>query len=261
MRHFLVIFVFVMILGASAPALADVTITAAIGGKGIGQMASGQTVTYIKGLKMRTETNLLGRVTTTIVDLESGRSITLDAEKREATVGDWAKMSSEMQKAMPTPPKVTFTAGGQTREILGRSCDRYDLTVSLPVTMPGGGADAQMTFTIAGPVWVAKGGPGSADYVRFQKAAAAKGLLTDPLQSATPSGQSTGMAEMYKRVAEANGIAYSMELGVKVQGSGPMADLFSKMGGDTSMSMNVTNVAASPLADDLFTVPAGYKTK
>lgn len=258
MKQFFVILVFVVMLGV--PALADVAITATIGGKGIGQMASGQTVTYIKGLKMRTETTMLGQMSTTIIDLDNGRSITLDAEKREATIGDWAKMSSALQKAMPSPPKVTFTASGQTKDILGRPCDRYDLTVALPVTMPGGGADAQMTIMMAGPVWVAKGAPGSADYARFQKAATAKGgLLSDPL-SASPS-QASAMAELYKWLAGANGIAYSMELGMKIQGSGPMADLFSKMGGDTAMSMNVTNVATTPLADELFTVPAGYKTK
>jgi hypothetical protein len=47
---------------------------------------------------------------------------------------------------------------------------------------------------------------------------------------------------------------------IKMSGGGPMGALMGKMGGMSSTT-SVQSVEASPLADDLFAPPAGYKLK
>jgi hypothetical protein len=67
------------------------------------------------------------------------------------------------------------------------------------------------------------------------------------------------MAEMYKQLAEAGGIAYETEMQMKMGGmSGPMAGLFAKMG-SMSFATKVESADTGALADELFAPPAGYK--
>jgi hypothetical protein len=61
-------------------------------GKGTG--AGVQSVTYVKGTKMRTE---LGE-SITIHDASNRQMIVLNAKKREAEIYDMAKIGAEMQK-------------------------------------------------------------------------------------------------------------------------------------------------------------------
>jgi hypothetical protein len=116
-----------------------------------------------------------------------------------------------------------------------------------------------MTVTLAGPVWIVKNAPGSADYARFYKAAAEKGFIfSDPRGAKAQPGQAKAMAEMYRQMADMGGIPYETDLQVKMSGSGPMAAIMSKMG-NVTMTSTVDSVEVGPLADDLFAPPAGYK--
>ena len=116
-----------------------------------------------------------------------------------------------------------------------------------------------MTVTLAGPVWIVKNAPGSADYARFYRAAVEKGgIFSDPRGAKAQPGQAKAMAEMYRQMAEIGGIPYATDMQIKMSGSGPMAGLLSRMGNMT-MTTTVEGVEVGPLADDLFAPPAGYK--
>ena len=130
----------------------------------------------------------------------------------------------------------------------------------MPATI-GGAGEMSMTVNLTGPVWIVKGGPGSADWVNFYKQAADKGFMFgDPRAAKANPGQAKAMAEMYRKMADAGGIAYETEMTMKMEGSGPMAALMAKMGGGSS-TPTITDASAAPLADDLFVVPAGVKLK
>jgi len=259
MKRYVCVAAAVMVLGLAAGARADVTVTANGSGKGMGISGAMTSVTYVKGAKMRTETQTgNGDTLVSIIDLDAQKMISLNPKKKEAEVYDLAKLRADMEKGVGTgEPRIAFTPNGQTKTVMGTSCAGYDVSISIPTTM--GGNDT-MLVTLSGPAWLAKGAPGTADYNGFMKAAVEKGFFfTNPQAAKAQPAQAKGMAEMYRQVVAANGMIYGQDLSMKFEG-GPLAGMMNKMGGVT-ISTEVTAVKVGPLGDDLFAVPADYKTK
>jgi hypothetical protein len=250
----------VIALGLAFPAYADVTLKQTTTGKGLGMSGTTPAVTYIKGNKMRTDTTVGDRTQTMIFDLDAQKMYMFDSRKKEADVYDMATFAKDISASVDTANmKVSMKANGQTKEIAGKTATGYDLEVSVPAGM-GGNKDMMMVMTLSGPTWIVKGAPGTADYVGFYKAAVEKGwIFSDPRAAKGQPGQAKAMAEMYKQLAEAGGIAYETEMQMKMGGmSGPMAGLMAKMG-NMSFSTKVDSVETGALAADLFAPPAGYK--
>ncbi len=184
----------------------------------------------------------------------------LDSKKKEADVWDMAAFAQEMAKSVDrSSMKASIKANGQTKPIGASTATGYDMEISMQSAM-GGNKDMTMTVTLQGPMWIVKGAPGTADYVRFYKAAVEKGcIFSDPRAAKGQPGQATATAEMYNQLAALDGIAYETTMDIRMSGSGgPMAGLLAKMG-NVSMTSTVTSVETSALADDLFAPPAGYK--
>ena len=219
------------LLACATTASADVKMVAQMSGKMMGMNPSGETVTYIKGTKMRTDQTMGGNMLSTIMDVESGELISINHKKKEAEIWNIADMCSVLQGSgvEASGVDVTITPNGQSKEIAGYKAVGHDMSVSVKSSM-GGPGGMEMTVNISGPAFLSTDAPGAKDYAAFYTAAAEKGV---PLES--------------KQI-------------IKLSGDGPMAGLFARMGGG-EINSTVTSVSADPLADDLFTVPAGYKTK
>lgn len=257
-----VLVVTVLTLGLAQSAYADLTMKQTGGGKGMGVSGTTTSTTYIKGNKMRTDTVMGNKTQTMIFDIDNQKLYMFEAGKKEADVYEMGAFGAEMSKSVDmTNMKVSMTPNGQTKEIAGHKATGYDIEMTVPTTM-GGNKDMSMTLTMTGPTWIVKGAPGTADYVNFYKSAVEKGwIFSDPRAAKGSPGQAKAMAEMYKRLAEAGGIAYETEMNIKMGGgaaAGPMAGLFAKMGNMT-MTTKVDSVEVGPLADDLFAPPAGTK--
>jgi hypothetical protein len=242
----------------AAPASAQVTLTQKISGTGMGQNMSGDSVQYIKGAKMRTDQTMGGKKTSVIIDAGAQQMILLDHGKREAIITDMRKITQDLAKIEASDVKATITPTSEKRQIAGATCTVHNMDVRVPAKIGAGGDDLIVNMT--GPVCLAKGVPGAADYAAFYMAAAEKGLFfTDPRAAKAQPGQARGMTELYRKMAQA-GMAYATELTFKFEGSGMMAQMMNKMGGMT-MTSEVTEVSGAALADSIFEVPAGYKTK
>ena len=112
-----------------------------------------------------------------------------------------------------------------------------------------------MKMVMAGSMWVAKDAPGAAEYLAFQKAAAAANLGG---ASAAATGMNIpGMDKLSKAMGTLNGLAYLTEMTINIEGTGQMADMMRQMGA-MKLTIKVTSVAATPLGDELFKVPEGY---
>jgi hypothetical protein len=249
----------ILALSAALPAHADTTLKQTTGGKGLGMSGTANAVTYIKGHKMRSDVVVRDKTQTTIFDVDAQKLYIFDSKKTEADVWDMAAFGAELSKTVGVSgAKASLKPNGQTKQISGRSAAGYDLEISMPAAM-GGSKDMTMTATLSGPVWIVKDAPGSADYVRFYKAAGEKGwIFSDPRGAKAQPGQAKAVAEMYRRIADIGGIPYETDVQIKMSGSGPMAGLLSKIG-NVTMTTTVDSVQVGPLADDLFAPPAGYK--
>jgi hypothetical protein len=246
-------------LTLAVPMLGDVTIRQTTSGKGLGAMASGTTTTYIKGMKMRSDTEMRGRVQTTIFDVENQKMYIFDSKKKSADVWDMQAFSQELAKSVQTGEMTaSIKPNGEKKEVGGMTATGYDLETSVPATMGGEGGMA-MTVTLRGPMWIVKGAPGTADYIAFYKGAAERGwIFSDPRAAQGSPGQAKAMAEMYRLLASTGGVPYQTEMTIGVTGEGPMASVMARMGG-MSMTSTVQSVDTAALDDALFSPPGGYK--
>jgi hypothetical protein len=246
-----------LVSGASLSA--DVTVAAAVSGKGLGAMAEGASTTFLKGGRMRTDSDARGEIVTVILDLDAQRMISFNNKKKEAEVHDLTALAKEMSKRVPADgAKTTVTPNGRTKTILGRACDGYDVRVDVPMSM-GQGMD--MAMVMNGVFWIAKGAPGTPDHQTFYRTAAEKGMFfTSPQQAKAAPGQAKGMAEMYRAIADIGGVPHEIELSFKMDGGGPMGAMMSKLGGG-SMTTTVTSISVESIDDSVFTAPAGYTIK
>jgi hypothetical protein len=246
-------------LSLAVPVLGDVTIRQNTSGKGLGAMAGGATTTYIKGMKMRSDTETRGRVQTTIFDVENQKMYIFDSKKKSADVWDMEAFSQELAKSVQTGQvKASVKPNGQKKEVAGKTATGYDLETSVPASLGGEGGMA-MTVTLHGPMWIVEGAPGTKDYMAFYKGAAERGwIFSDPRGAKGSPGQAKAMAEMYRLLASTGGVPYETDMTIAVTGEGPMAAVMSRMGG-MSMTTTVESVDTSGLEDALFAPPAGYK--
>ncbi len=246
-------------LGLALPAHADVTLKQTTGGKGMGISGNASGATYIKGNKMRSDVVTGDKTQTTIFDVDAQKMYIFDSKKKEADVWDMAAFGAELSNNVDmSSAKASVKPNGQTKQIGAQTAAGYDMEISMPSAM-GGSKEMTMMVSLAGPIWVVKNAPGSADYARFYKGAVEKGwIFSDPRGAKAQPGQAKAMAEMYKQMAEIGGVPYETNVQIKMGGSGPLAGLLSKIGNIT-MTSTVDSVEVTPLADDLFAPPVGYK--
>ena len=256
-------FTMLLALALTVPSYADVTIKQTTGGKGMGVGGNATGTTYIKGHKMRADLQVGDRVQSTIFDIDAQKAYFFDSKKKEADVWDMGAFASQMSQSVDmSAMKASVKPNGQTKAFGAQTANGYDMEVTVPSTM-GGGSGPKMTVSLTGPVWIVRNAPGGADYAGFYKAAAEKGFIfTDPRAAKGQPGQAKAMAEMYKQFAAIGGIAYEMNMRVKLgmdgAEAGPMGGFLAKMG-NIEIQTLVESVDTAPLADDLFAPPAGYK--
>jgi hypothetical protein len=247
------------VLAGVLPAVADVTVTQTVAGKAAMINLNGESVTRIKGNKMRTEQTRGDKTDVVIIDIDGQRMISLDPGKKEATVIPLAQLQETLAKVTASDVKVKITPTGETKQVAGYSCKVHDMAVSMPFA-PGGN-DMKMSMAFTGPTCLSKDSPGADDYARLYTAAAEKGFIFgDPRQARGPAAaQAKGMATLYRAMAE-QGVPLEQQLSIGFEGEGPVAGMMNKMG-RTTMSTTVTKIDTAPIAADLFEIPAGYKVK
>ena len=267
----LLVFVF-----CSAIVRADVTLvqTTTIEG-GMAQMAgagganmSPKSTVFIKGMKSRTEMDAGPVSVITITDLATKQVIILRPDQKTATIVT-ATPPPAAGTGAPATPLVTLAIDasikptGKTQVIDGFKCDEFTFTTTMDMGKFGGippEAAAMLQgvkMIMAGSIWVTKDVPGGAEYIAFQKAAAAGDMASAVAGAAGVS--MPGMDEMMKAMGSLDGLAYLSEMTMKVEGSGQVADMMKQMGA-MKVTSRTTSIKADSLSDNLFKVPEGYTT-
>jgi hypothetical protein len=251
-------FVTIVALAFGAAAQADVTLHATSTGQSAVMSGKTETVTYIKGLKMRSEA-LSGKFSTaSIYDVDAQKMIILDTKKKEATVWDMGAFTQEMGKSVDSGGvQASMKPNGQVKAVNGRNADGYDVNIVVPTTIGG----SAVTMVLSGVSWLAKGAPGSAEYSAFYKGAGEKGwIFTDPRAAKGSPGQAKAMAEMYIEYAKIGALPVETDMTLKASGDGPVAAMMAKMGTVTTTTV-IDSVDTGALDDALFQVPPDYAVK
>ncbi len=243
----------VALLAAALPASADVTLRMNV------SMAAGApvamdmtTVTYLKGKMLRMDVKGMNQDMSILVNLESGEQLLVNHATREVSKFDPQASAASVPMTLGEVT-LSFEPSGEKKEILGRTCNGYQLSVKVPMTF--GGETATMIMT--GPVWMATEGPGVAEFREFYKAAlAANVFVPSPMGAQGP--QTKGLLALQKSMAE-QGIILDQEMEFGVEGTGQMAQAMGQM--NMKMTMKATDLSVDPIPEATFTVPADYTRK
>jgi hypothetical protein len=237
----------------ASTAFADVTLKSKASATGMVGAMAGDTVQYVKGLKMRTDqTTGQGRRTTTIIDVAARQMIVLDNDAKEAQVIDMTSLSESLNKVGASEITTSITPTGRTRTVAGQSCTVHDLKIAVPMQM----GQAKMTMVMSGPQCLVKNGPGQSDIQAFYRAASEKGGFLDATQARTRPAAAKAMTDMYRQMAEL-GVPFVSEMKMSIDAAGPMAEMMKKM--ETTITTEVVEVSTGSIPSTMFDVPAGYK--
>jgi hypothetical protein len=269
---------FAAVLFCSAVLRADITIvqTTTVEG-GMAQMAAASGASMspkitmrVKGMRMRSEVEAGPVSVVTIVDVPGKQVIILRADQKTATIVSTKPPASTTTTTTTTPPGTTPPAvdasvkpTGRSQVIDGVKCDEYvisataDMSSMRQAQMPPEAAAMMqgMKVKMNGSVWIAKDAPGAAEYMAFQKAAAAEQLSAGSAMGVNMPG----MENLTKAMSGASGLPYLTEMETSIEGTGQMADMMKQMG-VTKVITKVSSINADPLSDDLFKIPEGYTT-
>ena len=148
---------------------------------------------------------------------------------------------------------MSVTPNGQTKEILGRTCQGYTIDITIPVTIDG----ETITMRMVGPAWVAKDGAGVAEYKASQQGVHRRRHVH--LDRWRRGRRARAMAAATKALADA-GMVLEQELKMTMEGTGPMAQMMGQAAGAT-ITMKVTAITTDPIPDAKFALPEGYTKK
>jgi hypothetical protein len=254
------------VLLVTAALRADVTVTQTTTVEGAAaQMMGGATprvVMRIKGTKMRSESEAMGNSVVMISDLATKQTIMLNAADKTARIVSAASPELPTGTTLPNVD-VSFKPTGQKRTIDDFPCDEYAISVAVDMGSVGRGnaqppeAGAMMAgvkMVLSGSAWLARSGPGIAEFAEFNKRALDSNMMAG---MAGMAGGANGFDKIMAAAAEAKGLPYLTEMNLSVEGAGPMVEMMKQMG-QMKITTRVTAISTEVLSDELFKVPAGY---
>jgi hypothetical protein len=249
--------ILVFCLAVAGVATADVTIRSTVSGQGLGQNGTGESVTYLQGMKMRIESSLGGKNLITLMDIDKKRMVLIDGKKADAF--DMNPYLSQQVALSVDDVAVELKPTGQTRDVAGASCEEYQMRIKLALDPSAPPEMGKVNTVIHGPTCMVKGAPGLEEYARFYQIAWERGFFFgDPRAAKAQPGRERGMTALYKTMAE-KGMPYWSQMKIDFEGDGFMAQMMAKMG--LSITTTVKSVSTEALDAALFEVPAGVKVK
>ncbi len=259
----------IVALACAAPLHADVRVTSTTTVEGaFAGMMTGSTpriIMHIKGMKSRADMEMGTQTLSTISDVQAKEFILLNpAEKTAQVVTPGKPLTAGGQPI--TVPKIdaTITPTGRSQTIAGVPCHEFTVVMSMSMAEMTGAGDtapqaAEMLKNIRiamnGNMWVAKSGPGVAEYMAYQ-AASTQGDMASMIAT-MPGLRGSGLDRLMSAFSKAGGLPYLTELALTIEGNDQVAELM-KQQGPIKVTTKVTEVSVEPLSDDLFKIPDGY---
>jgi hypothetical protein len=223
-------------------------------------------VTRIKGTKARADVEMMDQKISSLADLTTKELTVLNHQQKTAQVISTTAVSpAEIPKL---DVDVSFKPTGQSKAIDGVPCAEYAFKMTFGFAEMSAGQMPKETgemmkdvrMVMDGSTWIARTGPGSEEYIKFQKASMNANMAAI-LGGIMGGPQRGGIDKLMAAISEAPGLAYLTEMSMSVDGTGPMVDMFKQQLGGMKVTQKMTSVSTEAIADDLFKVPPGYTIK
>jgi len=240
-----------LIVCAVSPASADLGMTMTMSMNAGGMAVNATMETRIKASKMRSDIKMMQQDMSVFFDAAAKQVWTVNHVTKDITSADPSALAGNFPVAFGEAA-VSMKPNGQSRELLGRTCRGYTMELTVPMSL---GQEAVM-MRMTGTIWIADQGPGVEEYKALTKAASESGFSTSFM---TQLPTMKGMVEMQKAMAEA-GIPLAQEFQMSMEGTGQAAAALAQFGNMT-MVTTVTALSTDAIADEVFSLPAGYTKK
>ena len=241
----------VLLVCAVSPASADLGLTMTMSMNAGGMAVNATMEIRLKESKMRSDVKLMQQDMSIFFDAAAKEVWMVNHATREITSADASTVAGRFPVAFGEAV-VSMKPTGETKEILGRTCQGYAIEMTLPMSV---GQEA-ISMKLSGTLWIAGKGPGVDEYKAVSKAAADSGFSTSFMAQGP---QAKGMLEMQRAMADA-GIPLAQEFQMTLEGTGQAAAAMAQFGNMT-MTTTVTALSTDAIADDVMTLPAGYTRK
>ena len=255
---------------STVPLAADVRITSTTTVEGALAAAMGgvtpRLTMQIKGSKSRSGVDVGGESLGSITDLSARQFILLNGAQKTARI--LTPDSQPASEALPLKfPDIasSLKPTGRSRTIAGVPCEEFTMAMTMSlaevadsgqVPPPVAAMLGNITVALNGSMWIAKSGPGVAEFIAFQ-AAAAKADMSKLMDQVFGTG-SSALDRLMNIFATAAGIPYRSEVTITVGGNEQLAEVL-RAKGPMKVTTEVTEVSTAAIPDEMFTVPAGYE--
>jgi hypothetical protein len=246
-----VVAIFVLLVSAASPEAADLGMNMTMSMNAGGMAVNATMETRVRAQKMRSDIKMMQQDMSIFFDAAAGQVFTVNHATKEIMSADASALAGNFPVAFGEAV-VSMKPNGQTKELLGRTCQGYEVEMTVPMSV----GQETITMRMSGTLWITDKGPGVEEYRAVNKAAADSGFSTS-FMAQGPTMK--GMVEMQKAMANA-GIPLAQEFQMTLEGTGQAAAVMAQFGNMT-MATTVTALSTEPIADEVFALPAGYTKK
>jgi hypothetical protein len=235
-------------------ASADLTLTGRSTVMSMNMPATSQERVYIKKSWMRRDQLDRGKAYTYIYDLHSHEISVLDHSQRQLQAFEMTAPSNAPEARLAHKDlKLELEPTGLKHALGTWNCVESSLDASMPAEL----GPEKVLLQLTGKVWLAKNTREQKELQPFFKAMDSPDfLLGIPAFAKSSPAQTRALGEILRRLFN-QGMVCAIEVELKYEGGGRMAELARRMG--SSLKLVYDNVALDPVPDEFFVVPPGYQ--
>jgi hypothetical protein len=233
---------------------ADLTLNGRSTVVAMGMQGTGKEKVWLDHTLMRRDMVDRGKAYTNLFDLKAKEVTIIDHSLRQATVYVTSSLRQETDASVDSKAiKLEVKPTGRTHVLQKWPCVEHTLSLTMPAEIGG----EKLSFEMEGTLWLARNTPEQKEIAAVLK------LMQDPdfflgiptLAKSSPV-QARGISEAIRRIAPM-GLLCSVDVSLKYEGTGRIAQLSKKMA--SRISLTFDDYSTEPIPKDTFQVPAGYR--
>lgn len=235
-------------------AAADLTLTGHSTVTSMNMPSTSQERVYLKKSWLRRDQLDRGKAYTYIYDLKDHAINALDHSLRQSRLYEMnAVPNTPEARASQKDLKLETRATGLKHALGAWNCQEHELEARMPAEL----GPEKVTVELGGKVWLARGTREQKDLQDFFKAMDTPDFLMGVPALAKSSPEHTrALGEVLRRLFN-QGMVCAIEVDIKYEGGGRMAELARRMG--TRLKLVYENASTDAVPDEFFVVPPGYR--